>query len=451
MLTLRHEALLLNVEITDWEEKCHYYRHELRQYLFDASKKTDGTYSFFASGHLPPDSETVKGIWRVKVKNEKLDDNRLCMIGGGAVVGTIPPGLPELSIPKIDFGVFFHLIPVAFIISLLGFMEAISIAKAMAAKTGQRLDPNQELIGQGLSNIIGAAGQSYPVSGSFSRSAVNIQAGARTGLSSVFTSGIVVLVLLFFTPYLYHLPQAVLASIIMMAVIKLVDIPGMLRAWRTQKYDGVISFITFVCTLGFAPHLENGIAIGVVLSLAIFMLRHMRPKVSILSKHPDGSFRDAQIWELKECRYICVIRFSGSLFFADAEYLENIILEKIVSKHDLKHVLIVGNAINELDASGEDMLSSLVDKIHSAGLELSFSGLNDAIIEVMKRTHLYEKIGENHIFRNVNFALHAIHAKSHQESKEKECPLLNVCSQDKPVVKTGKGSFFFDHLKKRVR
>ncbi len=187
------------------------------------------------------------------------------MTGGGAVVGVIPRGLPSLTMPKIDLKTLLHLFPYAAIISLLGFMEAISIAKAMAGKTGQRLDPNQELIGQGLANIFGSIGESYPTSGSFSRSEVNLQAGAVSGLSSVFTSLTVVIVLLFFTPLLYHLPQPVLAAVIMMAVIGLVNVSGFIHAWNAQWYDGAISIITFIATLAFAPHLDKGIMIGVVL------------------------------------------------------------------------------------------------------------------------------------------------------------------------------------------
>ena len=148
--------------------------------------------------------------------------------------------------PPLDMRAISHLLSSAIIISLLGFMEAISIAKAMAAKTGQRLDPNQELIGQGLANIVGAMTNAYPASGSFSRSAVNLQAGAVTGLSSVFTSLTVVIVLLFFTPLLYHLPQSVLAAVIMMAVIGLINASGFIHAWQAKKYDGLISILSFL-------------------------------------------------------------------------------------------------------------------------------------------------------------------------------------------------------------
>ena len=158
-----------------------------------------------------PDAGLDDRTYRIKMGNNAVNTQLITLSGGGAVVGDIPKGLPKIGIPNITVSVFLQLLPYAIIISLLGFMEAIAIAKAMAAKTGQRLDPNQELIGQGLSNILGSFGKSYPVSGSFSRSAVNLQAGAVSGLSSVITSLMVIITLLFFTPLLYHLPQAVLA------------------------------------------------------------------------------------------------------------------------------------------------------------------------------------------------------------------------------------------------
>ena len=223
--------------------------------------------------------------------------------------------LPSLSVPNFDISTILQLFPYAAIISLLGFMEAISIAKAMASKTGQRLDPNQELIGQGIANLAGAIGRSYPTSGSFSRSAVNLQAGAVSGLSSVFTSLTVVIVLLFFTPLLYFLPQAVLAAVIMMAVMGLINVTGFLHAWRAQWYDGAISIITFLCTLIFAPHLDKGIMIGVVLSLIVFLYKSMRPRVVTLSRTEDNGLRCTDTHGLKKCQYLALVRFDGPLFF----------------------------------------------------------------------------------------------------------------------------------------
>ncbi len=422
VIQLRGRISILNLHIEEGQSLIHQHRQQIRRFLF-IKRETDSSQPVFYLQDEEKES-TDGSIWRLKVGNQTLDSSQLTMTAGGDVVGTIPQGLPSLKIPLINWSIIMQLFPMAIIISILGFMEAISIAKAMASRTGQRLDPNQELIGQGIANIAGSFNQSYAVSGSFSRSAVNIQAGAITGMSSVFTSCFVVIVLLFFTPLLYYLPQGVLAAIIMMAVIGLIDFSSVLHAWHVQKTDGLISIITFVGTLMFAPHLERGIFIGVILSLSVALYRHMRPELVLLSKHPDGSFRNAQRWNLQQCKYIAVIRFHGSLFFANASYLEDKILELVSSMRELKHVLIVGNAINELDATGEEILSKLVDRLHEAGYEVSISGMNDSIIEIMKKTPLYQKIGEKNLFRNVSGAIHVIHAKSHEDSTERECPLL---------------------------
>jgi MFS superfamily sulfate permease-like transporter len=348
------------------------------------------------------------------------------MMGGGAVVGAIPSGLPTPSLPHIDMRIIPRLIVPAVIISLLGFMEAISIAKAMAAKTGQRIDPNQELIGQGIANICGSVGRSYPTSGSFSRSAVNLQAGALTGMSSVITSLTVVIVLLFFTPLLYHLPQAVLAAVIMMAVIGLVNVSGFVHAWRAQWYDGVISIVTFLSTLAFAPHLDRGIMVGVILSLGVFLYKSMRPTVMSLSRYGDDTLRSALIHGLEECIYIDLVRFDGPLFFANATYLEDQINERLRAKSELRHIIIVSNAISDIDASGEEALSLLVDRVRSSGVEISFSGVNESVMQVLERTHLIERIGRDRIFATMERAVRAVHADAHVNGREPSCPLESV-------------------------
>jgi len=325
--------------------------------------------------------------------------------------------------PAINLSAFLKLLPYAAIISLLGFMEAISIAKAMAAKTGQKLDPNQELIGQGLANILGAVGKSYPVSGSFSRSAVNLQAGALSGVSSVVTSLTVIIALLFFTPLLYHLPQAVLAAVIMMAVIGLVNVTGFVHAWRAQWYDGAISIITFVCTLAFAPHLDKGIMVGVALSLLVFLYKSMRPTVASLSRTRDMALKCADHFELKECSHIAVIRFDGTLFFANASYLEDQVFKIRSSKPELKHIIIVADGINDMDASGEEELSLLVERIRSGGYGISFSGIKENVMAVLKRTHLLEKIGRENIYYSESEAINVVFRKTHPDLDMSSCPL----------------------------
>ncbi|MGD8251564.1 MAG: SulP family inorganic anion transporter, partial [Desulfobacterales bacterium] len=413
VLEAEHTVKILSTQMERLKHEAHIYRETLRSVLFWGVEGPDGELTFHPEGSLPEDVKTDGRVWRMKVGNYPLDTSQLPMMGGGAVVGVVPKGLPTLSLPTIDFKVMIGLFPYAAIISLLGFMEAISIAKAMAAKTGQRLDPNQELIGQGLANMLGAVGKSYPTSGSFSRSAVNLQAGAATGLSSVFTSLAVVIVLLFFTPLLYHLPQAVLAAVIMMAVIGLVNVSGFMHAWKAQWYDGAISIITFVCTLLFAPHLDKGIMVGVILSLGVFLYKSMRPKVASLARHEDEALRCVEEHGLKECDHIAVIRFDGPLFFANSSYLEDQITDRMQAKPQLRHILIVSNGINDIDASGEEILSLLVDRVRSAGLDLSFSGVNESVMKVLKRTYLIAKIGEDHIFPTMEKAIATIHGGAH--------------------------------------
>lgn len=422
-----HDMAVLNYQTKLLKHKSHELRAQLRNILFSGVEQADGSLAFFQQGSVPAGMKEDGRTWRLKVSNKLLNTDSLKMMGGGAVVGDIPSGFPPLAIPSLDIKVIMKLLPFAVIISLLGFMEAISIAKAMAAKTGQKLDPNQELIGQGLANMLGACGSAYPASGSFSRSAVNLQAGAVTGLSSVFTSAIVAVTLLFFTPLLYHLPQAVLAAVIMMAVIGLINASGFIHAWKAQKYDGAISIISFAATLAFAPHLDKGIMIGVALSLGVFLYKSMRPNVAALSKGEDKVLRDASIHGLRLCDHIAVVRFDGPLFFANASFLEDQITDRILSMPKLKHFILVCNGINDIDASGEEALSLIVDTVRSGGRDISLSGVNEAVMAVLERTHLLEKIGRDHVYSDTDNALCRTHALAHADGTESDCPLTDYC------------------------
>jgi MFS superfamily sulfate permease-like transporter len=432
-LDAEHEDRVIQSRIEELKDKSHLYREELRLVLLKAVPQADGSALYYTADELPAGAATDGRTWRLRVGNKPLNISELQMKGGGAVVGTVPKGLPSLSMPKIDLGVMLHLFPYAAIISLLGFMEAISIAKAIASKTGQRIDPNQELIGQGLANIVGAIGKSYPASGSFSRSAVNLQAGAATGMSSVFTSLTVVIALLFFTPLLYHLPQSVLAAIIMMAVIGLINVSGFLHSWRAQWYDGLISILSFLCTLWFAPHLDKGIMLGVILCLLVFLYKNMRPVVSSLSRDQTTALVCPISQGVEECRHLSLIRFEGPLFFANASYLEDKISDMMLCKTTLRHVLIVANGINDIDASGEETLSLIVGRLRSAGIDISLSGVNETVMKVLVRTHLFNKIGADHIYPTLESALRQIHPPLHPDEEErKRCP-LGVTAQPKTI------------------
>ncbi|TNF91711.1 MAG: sulfate permease [Gammaproteobacteria bacterium] len=355
---------------------------------------------------------------------------------GGRIVGHIPEGLPSFSIPAIDMSVAGQLVSAAVVISLIGFMEAISIAKAMATQTRQRLDANQELFGQGVGNIVSGFSQGYPVSGSFSRSAVNINNGAITGFSSVITGSVVGLTLVFLTPLLYHLPQATLASIIIMAVIKLIRFAPIKAAWQVQPHDAVVSVVTFVLTLIMAPHLDKGILVGVLLSLGLYTWRSMRPHMAVLSRHTDDTLRDAEVHILKTCDHVSVLRFDGSLYFANAGYFENKVLERISVKPNLKFIMIDAEGINEIDATGEEMLHELTNRLNKQGVEFVFSRAKKPLIDVFTKTGLIEHLGGKTLFRTRTKALRYIWQKIiDNDICERDCPgecPLNF--HDNPVV-----------------
>ena len=427
LVKIESEINVMTAHLDHAKEEAHRARYDLRHLKFEAVKEGDN-YIFYPKGAVPPGIETDGGTWRIKVKSNPLDMSKITLMGGGAIVGKIPEGLPKFTVPDLTVKSFFKLLPTAIIISLLGFMEAIAIAKAMAAKTGQKIDPNQELIGQGLGNIFGSIGSSYSVSGSFSRSAVNLQAGAVSGISSVVTSIVVVITLLFFTPLLYHLPQATLAAVIMMAVIGLVNAKGFIHSWKAQWYDGAISIITFVVTLAYAPHLDKGIMVGVALSMGVFLYKSMRPVVAELAMHEDKVLKSAEHYRLKGCKHISVVRFDGALFFANASYLDEQVAKFRTEHPDLRYILLDAKGINDMDASGEEALAMLVERVRAAGLGFAMSGVKGQVMAVMERTHLLDKIGMENLYADTESAVAAIVKEIHHntdlpEGGCKDCPL----------------------------
>ncbi|MES9957249.1 MAG: sulfate permease [Sedimenticola sp.] len=344
---------------------------------------------------------------------------------GGKVVGDIPQGLPPITIPTaFDMDIVISLISYAIIISLVGFMEAIAIAKAMAAKTKQRLDANQELVGQGLSNLTSGLFSGYPVSGSFSRSAVNINAGAITGFSSVVTGLVVALTLLLLTPLLYHLPLATLASVIILAVANLVKFKPIVHAWKAEPHDGITAVITFVLTLYIAPHIEYGILVGVVLSIILFVIRFMRPRVAELSRYEDGTMRDITVFpELQVSDKIALIRFDGSLFFANASYFEFKVLEVMSKRPDLKYIILDGEGINQIDSSGEEVLGQVADRLKQNGVTLVVARMKRQFMQALRRTGLDQEIGEGNFFSRVTYALDYVWDSLGEEYDRTNCPL----------------------------
>ncbi len=409
ILALHYQADLLRAQAASLEESNAKRLKELRKLRFERERLADGQPGrLYRAGMVPEGVETDGVNWRIM----RVTKGELRLTGGGEVVGTIPEGLPKFSLPSFDLDKLAALFSAALVISLVGFMEAISIAKAVAARTKQRLDPNQELIGQGLGNLAGSMSMAYPTSGSFSRTAVNMNMGATSGLASVFTALIVLVALLFLTPLLYHLPQAVLAAIIIMAVGGLVNLQAVKHAWKAHKHDGAAALVTFGATLFFAPHLDNGILVGAGLAIVLFLLRSMKPRVALLGRYSDGTLRDIKVNpDLPTSEHIMALRYDGSLYFANVSYFEDAVLEALAGRPTAKYVLIVGDAINQMDASGEEVVHHLVERLRESGVTLVFSGLKKQVLDVMRSTGLFELVGQENIFATEDQAISAIYER----------------------------------------
>jgi len=421
---LRYEIELLNLQLKDREDENRRRSRAIRATVLEQVPGTDGKPPmYFAQGKVPAGLQTDGHRWRI-TRAVHGAAGEIKLTGGGQVVGKIPEGLPSFGLPKFSWEMIGSLLSAAIVISLVGFMEAISIAKAIAAKTKDKIDPNQELIGQGLANLVGAMTQSFPVSGSFSRSAVNINAGARTGMSSVITAVFVLLTLLFLTPLLYHLPQAVLAAVIIMAVIGLINFGAIRHAWQANKHDGIASIVTFAATLAMAPHLDKGIMVGAGLAIMLYLYRTMTPRVAILGRYHDGTLRDVKVHNLPESRVVVAVRFDGRLYFANVSYFEDAILEAVANNPQVAYLLVVGDGINELDASGEEVVHHLVERLRAGGITLLFSGLKKQVIDVMHATHLFEYIGQENIFATADLAIEAAYAAASAAGREHASTLL---------------------------
>jgi MFS superfamily sulfate permease-like transporter len=327
---------------------------------------------------------------------------------GGRVLGNIPRGLPGFRLPTFEWSAIRHLISAAIVISIIGFMEAISIARAMAATTRQNLNTDRELIGQGMGNIVGSMFQAYPSSGSFSRSAVNINAGAVTGFSSVVTVVAVGFTLLLLTPLLYYLPQATLAAVIILAVAGLINVKPLVHAWQANRHDGVVAMVTFVFTLALAPDLEMGILLGMLLSLVLLLFRIMKPRIVFPPHAPYLLPEDAVAAGAMDDGRIVRMRFDGSLVFVNVSFFEEQLQKLLASRSNLEVLVIDGVSINDLDASGEEMLRENFKRLKEAGIHVLFTRIKSPIMEIFKRTHLFGDIDKNYFHRNpVNAFAHA--------------------------------------------
>jgi SulP family sulfate permease len=404
-----HQVELMKLAVANLERENKLRMQTLHKLHFLRAKAAESAPAhLYLPDQVPAGVETDGRKWHVK----KIEKGSIALMGGGDVVGNIPSGLPAFKLPTLGLDAILSLLSAALIIALVAFMESISMAKAMAAKTKDKIDPNQELIGQGLANMGGAFFQSYPACGSFTGSAINLQAGAKTGFAMVFNGLFVAVTLLFLTPTLYHLPKAVLAVIILLAVTSLITPAALRHTWKASRKDGIVALITFVATLAYAPHLDKGIMIGAVLAIVIHLYETMAPRVAILGRFSDGTLRDAKINNLPASDVVTAIRFDGRLYFANVSHFEEAVLNAVADNPEAPYVLIVGEGINGIDASGEEVIHHLVERLNENGIVVLFSGLKKQIHDVMQATGLREIIGEKRFFATAEEALDAIYSRA---------------------------------------
>ena len=348
---------------------------------------------------------TGEAGWRFgKIKGEQVT-----FIGGGRVVGSIPAGLPTFEVPHMHWDLLMALLPGAMVMALIGFLEATSISKAISAMTRERINPSRELVGQGLANIVGSFFHSFVVSGSFSRSAVAARMGARTGMFAVVSALAAALVLLFFTPYLYHLPLAVLAVIVMMSVFDLIKIDPLLVAWKVDRLGAVTGVITFVATLVMAPSIANGVVLGVALTVLLQLVRQMKPRAVILGRMADGSLSDMKAHRLAPVnQHFVTLRYDGSLDFLNVAHFEEALLQAHAEFPEAKAILVIGNGINSIDASGEEKIREIAEYMKEANVKLAFSSLKQPVRKKFDRAELPSLLGEENLFKNRETAIQTL-------------------------------------------
>jgi SulP family sulfate permease len=315
---------------------------------------------------------------------------------GISVVGAVPSGIPFPTLPELSFDSLFSLAGTAVIISVIGFMEAFAIAKALATKRKEKINVNQELIGQGLANMAVSFFKGYPVSGSFSRSAVNDAAGGMTGMSSVIVSIFVLLSLLFLAPYLYSLPKAVLASIVIIAVIGLIDIKKFKHLWHIDRNDGVVALTTFVAAFLLKP--DYAIFIGIILSLVLFLRKSMQQHIAVLGRVAERS-AFADVREDKQavaCPLMVIVRPSQSIYFGNVERTLESIGAALKNNERAKVMIFDGESVSFMDASSIELFEHFIAEKQAAGMIFVFANIQQSVYQKLHTFGLVDLIGSDH-------------------------------------------------------
>lgn len=344
---------------------------------------------------------------------------------GVKIVGTVPSGLPGFAVPMLEWEALKTLLPIALTISFIGFMESIAVAKAVQTRhKTYKVIPNQELLALGLANIGGALFQSFPTTGGFSRTAVNDQNGAQTGMASIISAFLITLTILFLTPLFYFLPQTILASVIMVAVFGLIDFHEVKYLWKTDRADFLMLLITFLGTLFLS--IEEGILIGVILSLSYLVYRATLPHVAILGKIPGQTlYKNIHRFDELEVRQdILILRFDARLFFANVNYFKEAIEEWIAKKGTkLKAFILEADSINGIDSSAIHALNDLHGELNTLGVAFYISGLKGPVRDKLARAGFIDKLGAEY------FAIRIQHAVDHFDNKNRDPDLESYTLQ----------------------
>ncbi len=310
---------------------------------------------------------------------------------GVRTVGAIPQGLPPLTLPPFDAQLWRDLVPAAILISLVGFVESVSVAQTLAARKRQRIDPNQELVGLGAANIAAAFSGGYPVTGGFARSVVNFDAGAKTPLAGVFTAAGIAVTAAFFTPLFFNLPTATLAATIIVAVLALVDLGAIRRTFNYSKSDFAAMAATILVVLGVG--IEIGIVTGITVSIALYLWRTSRPHMAIVGQVPGTEhFRNLLRHQVVTGERVLTVRVDESLYFANTRYLEDRIYDLVVARPKLQHVVLMCPAVNFIDASALESLEAIVERLHAAGVRFHLSEVKGPVMDRLQRSSFLDHL-----------------------------------------------------------
>jgi SulP family sulfate permease len=336
---------------------------------------------------------------------------------GVSILGEIPQGLPSFKVPQLNREILEQLAPLGLTLALIGFLEAISVAKSIEAKHNDyKVDANKELIALGLGNMVGAFFQSYPSTGGFSRTAVNNSTGAKTPLASIFSALVVAFTLLCLTPLFFYLPKAIIASIIIVAVFGLLDFKVPNQLWKYTKRDLIILNATLIITA--TVGIKEGIMTGVILSLVMLIYKSSKPHVAILGRVPETKmYRNIKRFDdLEVLDHILVIRFDAQLHFANSAYFKDTLTSESINKGPkLKLVIINGKSLNSLDSSGIYVLKEVIDYFKEKKIKLYFCGLNGPVRDTLYKSEIISEIGEEQCFLKTQDAIDAYEKNKNNE------------------------------------